>query len=353
MKRQIWAVAAMAVLASTPLLALDTITRKSEGGKKITGSITAMSKTEINVKKAVGEPEVVQANDVAAIDWDGGGPDLRLGYTDENGGKYETALTRYAKAKADSGAKNPSDHLKAEFDYVIARATGLASISEDAAKQDAAIQKLLAIQKSRPEHFRYYESMHVLGQIQLAKGDFAAARTTFETLAKAPWNDYKMLAKIATGRVAVHENKLDEAAKLFEEAAAAATDAPADQARKYQAMLGQARALIAQSKFEEALVILELVTDKGPADESALQAEAYVLEGNTLQALGRMKEAALAYLHVDLLFARETSLHAEALYNLVKTWKLVQNQERSDTAGGKLEKLYPNSVWRKKLIEGK
>ena len=120
-----------------------------------------------------------------------------------------------------------------------------------------------------------------------------------------------------------------------------------------EAMLGQARALIAQTKNEEALVILELVTDKGPADESALQAEAYVLEGNTLQALGRMKEAALAYLHVDLLFSRETALHAEALYNLAKTWKLVQNQERSDQAGGKLEKMYPNSLWRKKLIEGK
>ncbi len=354
MKHQIWAIAAVAVLASTSLFAADTITRKSEGGKKITGTITGMSKTEINVKKAVGEPETIQANDVAAIDWDGGGPDLRLGYTDEAGGKYETALTRYAKAKADSGAKNPSDHLKAEFDYVIARANALASISEsDPAKQDAAIQKLLAIQKSRPEHFRYYESIHVLGQVQLAKGDFAAARTTFELLAKAPWNDYKMLAKIASGRVAVQENKLDEAAKLFEEAAAAATDSPADQARKYQAMLGQARALIAQSKFEEALQILELVTDKGPAEESSLQAEAFMLEGNSLQALGRMKEAALAYLHVDLLFSRETALHAEALYNLVKTWKLVQQPDRSTEAEGKLAKLYPNSAWRKKLTEGK
>ena len=347
MTRQTWAIATVAVLACTPLFALDTIVKKSDG-KSVTGTITDMSRNEINVKKAVGEPEVIQANDVASINWGDGGPELRLGYTDENGGKLDTALTRYAKAKAD--AKNPSEHLKAEFDYIIARANAQAALN-DPSKAPAAIKQLLAIQKLRPEHFRYYESVNMLGQVQLAMKDFTAARATFDQLAKAPWSDYKLLAKIASGRIYVAENKLDEAAKEFEAAAAAATNSAPDQARKYEAMLGQARALIAQSKFEDALKTLELVTDKGPADESALQAEAYVLQGNALQALGRMKEAALAYLHVDILFPRETSLHAEALYNLGKTWRLVQLPDRGVEAEAKLVQLYPNSAWRKKLAQ--
>jgi len=328
--------------------AADTITKKSDG-KKVTGAITEISKTEIHVKKAVGDPEVVAANDVAAIDWGDGGPELRLGYTDENGGKYETALGRYAKAKAD--AKNPSEYLKAEFDYVIARCTARAALS-DPEKLEAAATQLQAVQKAKPDYFRFYESLDVLGQVQLAKGDFAAARATYGQLGQAPWNDYKMLAKIAAGRISIAENKLDDAAREFSEAAASATDTAADQARKYEAMLGQARALISQSKFDEALTALETVTDKGPADEASIQAEAYVLQGNALQATGRMKEAALAYLHVDILFAREAQLHAEALYNLSKAWKQVQLLDRSADAEAKLAQLYPNSSWRKKLASG-
>ena len=349
MMRQTWAIAAVAVLASTPLFALDTITRKSDG-KKFTGAITSMSKTEINFKKSVGEPEVIQSNDVAVIEFDGGGPDLRLGYTDENKGNFDLAINRYTKAKAD--AKSPSDNLKAEFDYIIARVNAKVAMA-DTSKQDAAIAGLLAAQKARPEHFRFYESIITAGQLQMAKGDFAAARVTFDQLNKSPWSDYKLLAKIASGRIFVAEGNFDGAAKEFEEAAAAATDSSADQARKYEAMLGQARALIAQIKFEDALKILDLVTDKGPAEESSIQAEAYVLQGNALQALGRNKEAAIAFLHVDILFPRETSLHAEALYNLAKTWKLVQLDGRSSEAEAKLVQNYPNSVWRKKLADSK
>lgn len=346
MTRQTWAIAAVAIFASTQVFAIDIITRKSDG-KKVSGAISEMSKTEVKLKKAVGEPEVVQANDIAAIEWEGGGPELRLGYTDENAGRYDTALGRYAKAKAD--AKSPSDSLTAEFDYITARATGKAALESDAAKQEAAVQKLQAIQKSRPDHFRYYESIQLLGQLQMALGKFDEARATFGELAKAPWSDYKLLARISAGRVLVGENKLDEAAKEFEAAAAAASDSPADQARKYEALLGQSQSLIKQSKFEDALKVLEVVTEKGPSDESALQAESYVLQGNALQALGRNKEAALAYLHVDLLYPKEGTMHAEALFNLVKTWKLVQLPDRSDDAKAKLVQLYPNSAWRKKL----
>lgn len=350
MTRQTWAIATMAVLTCSQLFAIDIITRKSDN-KKVSGAISDMSKTEITLKKQVGEPETVQANDVSAIEFEGGGPDLRLGYSDENNGNYSKALEKYAKSKAE--AKNPSEYLKAEYDYVIARANAQEAMS-DSAKQDAAVKQLLAVQKAKPDHFRYYESVNLLGQLYLAMGNYAEARTTFDVLAKAPWNESKMLSKIASGKIYVAEGKFDDAAKEFEAAAASATDAPAEQARKYQAMLGQARALIAQSKFEDAVKILELVTDKGPADNSAVQAEAYVLLGNALQALGQPKTAALAYLHVDVLsqLSKETALHAEALYNLTKTWKQVQANDRSADAEAKLVQLYPNSPWRKKLAAG-
>ena len=328
------------------LLAADTVTRKNDG-KRFLGTIIDMTKTEFKVKKQFGEPDVIQANDVTSIEWDGASPEFRLGIADENGGKLESALQRFEKAQKDS--KSPSAVLKAEFDYLIARANARIALT-DPTRLASAITGLQAVQKANPQHFRYFESVSLLGQLQIAKGDFAGARTTFELLAKAPWNDVKLAAQVASGTILAGEKKFDEAIAAFAAAAAAAGDSPADQVRKYEAMLGQARALVVQTKHEDALKILELVTDKGPVEESALQAEAYVLQGDALQALGRMKEAALAYLHVDILFSRESAAHAAALFQLIKVWKLVTLPDRSAEAQAKLLQNYPNSSWAKLLV---
>ena len=307
------------------LFAIDIITKKSDG-KRVNGNISAMSKTELTLKKNQGEPEVVSANDIAAIEWEGGGGELKLGYSDENGGRYDSATQRLLKAKAD--AKSPSDFLRGEFDYIIARIAARQALA-DPEKRQQAIQKLIAAQKGYPDHVRFYESVLLLSQIQLAEKDFAGARSTLEKLSQAPWNDLKLASRIAESRVLVAEGKIDEAITGFEAIVASAGDTPGDISRKFEAMLGHARGLIAQTKFDEAIKILDVVTEKG---------------------LGRTKEAALAYLHVDILFPKEAGFHAEALYQMSNLWKLVQHPDRSAEAAGKLVQIYPNSEWRKKLV---
>ena len=337
--------AILIALPVTPLFAIDIITKRSDG-KRVNGNISAMSKTELTLKRNVGDPETVSANDIAAIEWEGGGPELKLGYSDENGGKYESATQRLLKAKAD--AKSPSDFLKGEFEYVLARVAAKQALA-DPDKREQAIQKLTAAEKAYPEHVRFYESVQLLSQIQLDAKDIEGTRRSLAILSQAPWNDLKLAARIAEARVLAAEGKVDEAIAAFDQVASDAGESPSDQARKYEAMLGHARGLITQSKFDEALKILEIVTDKGPADDSTVQAEAYVLQGQALQGLGRTKEAALAYLHVDILFPRESAYHAEALYQMSNLWKLVQHPDRSADAAGKLVQIYPNSEWRKKL----
>ena len=333
------------VIPMTPLFAIDIITKKSDG-KRVNGSISAMSKTELTLKKNVGEPDVVSANDSAAIEWDGGGPELKLGYSDENGGKFESATQRFLKAKTD--AKSPSDFLKGEFEYMLARVAAKQALA-DPDKREQAIQKLIAAQKAYPEHVRYYESVVLLSQIQLAAKDLTSVRKTLEALSQSPWNDLKLAARIAEARALVAEGKIDDAIAAFDAVANSVGDSASEAPRKYEAMLGHARGLIMQSKFEDALKILETVTEKGPADDSTVQAEAYVLQGQAYQGIGRTKEAALAYLHVDILFPRESAFHAEALYQMSNLWKLVQHPDRSAEAAGKLVQIYPNSEWRKKL----
>jgi tetratricopeptide (TPR) repeat protein len=304
-----------------------------------------MSKNDLTLKKTQGD-ETVPANDIAAIEWEGGGPELRLAYADENNGKYEQALQRFAKAKAD--AKSPSDFLKAEYDYSMARVTAKQALA-DPEKREQAIKKLQEVEKAYPDHVRFYDSVLLLSQVQLVSKDFSGARATLEILKKATWPDMALAAKIGEARVLMSEGKADEAIAAFDAASSAAGESPAEIGRKYEAMLGHARGLIAQTKFDEALKILDVVTEKAPVDDTPVQAEAYVLEGQALQGLGRTKEAALAYMHVDILFPKEAAYHAESLYQLSHLWKQVQHPDRSTEAAGKLVQIYPNSEWRKKL----
>lgn len=341
-------IVAITFVSATSVSAVDIITKKSDG-KKVSGTILSMFKTDLTIKKLQGE-ETIPANDIAAIEWEGGGPELKLGYVEENGGRYETALQRFLKAKSDS--KSTNANLQGEYEYNIARVTAKMALVEPD-KRHQAIQKLQAAEKSHPDHFRYYESILLLSQLQLLEKDFEGVRTTLNILKKAPWPEYKLAASIVEARALMNEDKIDEAIALFESAEKSADDSPASQSRKYEAILGHARALLARTKYEEALKILDTILDKrGPVDDNAVEAEAYMLQGQALRGLGRNKEAALAYLHVDILFPREATFHAESLYQLSVLWKLVQNPDRSAEASGKLVQLYPNSEWRKKLTDG-
>lgn len=324
--------------------AADSITKKSGG--RVSGKITGGTKTELTIKPATGDAVNVPANDLQLVDFDDATADMKLGHADENSGRFDAAIQRITKSKADTKSDNAL--LKAEFDFAIARIHARMALA-DPSKRDDSIKELQAFQKANSDHFRYYESVAFLGQVQLAKQDYEAARKSFDTLAQSPWNESKLAAKIATGRILMGENKLDEAVATFDDAMKSAGTSAGEAGRKYEAMLGKARALIGQSKHEEALTVLDEVTANASPEDTALQAEAYTLQGNAFQALNRAKEAVLAYLHVDILFPREAGYHAESLYNMTKLWKAVQIPERGLEAEAKLQSSYPNSEWTKKL----
>ncbi len=344
--RNPWAVtAAGLLLASSMADAADIINRKS-GEKRAAGTITETTKTEVSVKPSTGAAVTVPANDISSVDWDDAPSPMKLGKGDENNGKLEAALEKFAKA-ADE-VKSGNDLVKADLEFLTARVTARIALT-DPSRRDEAVAKLTGFLKAHANNFRFYEAQLWLGQVYLARKDFEPARAAFDTLNQSPWSDYQLSAKVNLGRVLMSENKLDEAAQTFDGAISAASASPADQARKYEAMVGKARSLIAQNRQAEALTSLNDVVDKAPSEDTALQAEAYVLQGTCLQATSKTKEAVLAYLHVDVLFARESAYHAEALYHLARLWKTVQHPDRSLEAQAKLEGAYPNSEWTKKL----
>lgn len=324
--------------------AADFVKRKS--APQVGGTITGATKTELTVKPSTGDPITVPANEVASVDWDDAPRDMNLAKGDENNSRFQASLEKLAKVL--DQVKSGNDLVRADVEFLIARVTARAALTDDS-QLDNAIAKLNAFLKSNGDSFRYYDALQWLGQVYLAKEDFASARSTFEKLAEAPWSDYQLLGKVNLGRVLMGELKNEDAAQAFDAAIAAAGSSAADQSRKFEAMVGKARCLIALNKQPEALAVLTDVVEKGNPDDTALMAEAYVLQGNCLQAEDKAKEAVLAYLHVDVLFARESAYHAEALYHLTKLWKAVQHPDRAAEAASKLEASYPKSDWTKKL----
>jgi tetratricopeptide (TPR) repeat protein len=327
-------------------LAEEKITRKRD--KPLSGEVSAVSKTEVTVKVKTPKEDTIKvpANEIQSIAWTGDTPDVGVARSDENGGKYQKAIDGYQKAL--QAGKSSNALAKADLEFGVARASAKLALGEPA-KIDDAIKKLEDFRKAQSDYYRFYEAVNYLGQLYSAKKDFIKAKSAFDTLGKAPWKEYQMAAKIASGRLLLNENKLDEAAAEYETVVAMKPEGPVEESQRQEAVLGKARILIAQKKYEDSLKLLDEVIDKAAADDSKVNAEAFLRKGDCLREKGDDKDALLAYLHVDVLFASEKPLHAEALFRLSQLWDKVGNKARADETRDRLRSDYDYTDWAKQL----
>ena len=328
-------------LTVSPLWAVDVVTRKSTT-KQVQGEIGAITKIEITVKPRTGEPDKIPANDIASIKWDGEPAKLGIARGSEDRGNLDQALETYTEVHKDASGK-----LKTHLEFLIARTIAKQALDTDVSKLDEAVKKLETFSKA--EHFAHFEAMSYLGQLYSAKGDYAKAQAAYEALGKAPWNDFKMASKIAVGRMQLKQNDIAGAEKTFSDSAFSKAETDSEKARLAEAQVGKGACLVKQMKFDEGLKLIEEVIKTTSVDEARAMAEAYVLQGDCLQAQQKLKEAAIAYLHVPVLFPKEKSAHAEALYNLAKISGAIGQPDRAAEARDDLIANFPNSEWAKKL----
>lgn len=338
----------LAVFCVTDARALDTITVAGED-KAVAGEIVAVSKTEITIKAGLKKEErKVAANAVLEIRFDKQPAQLTLARNDEAAGRYTAALAKYTAALDD----DLSQFLKAELEFLIARTTAQMAMS-DTTKLAEAVKLLTGFLSSNANSFRYYPALSQLGDIYLAQSNFAEAQATFSKLQQAPWTDYKMAAGTSQARLLLKQNKVGEARAAFETVTAMQAKTTAEKTQRYAAVLGKAICLQREGQHEQAVKDLAEISSQAPAGETRLLAEAYVRQGDSFRQIeGRTKDAILAYLHVDVLFPKETALHAESLFWLSKLWTVVGHPDRASTSAAKLESTYPNSKWTSKLTAG-
>jgi tetratricopeptide (TPR) repeat protein len=334
------------VFTISPALANETIKLK-RGEKNLVGDVTAVSKDEVTIKSSgpKGDITKVPAGDIVSIDWTGDSPDLKVARNDENGLRFQKALDGYQKSLAASKAEKAG---KVDLEFVIARTTAKMALGESA-KVDDAIKKLDDFRSKNSDHYRYYEALSYLGQLYAAKKDYIKAQVTFEQIGKAKAKETQMAARIASGKLLLSQDKLDEAAAEYEAVVSQKVDGAAEESVRQEAVLGKSRIMIAQKKFDDALKLLEEVIAKAPADDVKVNAEAFLRQGDCLREQGNDKDALLAYLHVDVLFRSEKAVHAEALFRLSQLWDKVGQKTRGEEARELLRSDYESSEWAKQL----
>ena len=330
--------------------AIDQVIRKSST-TPIRGKITVIAKTGLTVKPQVGAEVMVPSNDIVDVRWNGEPVKLITARGAERAGRFARALATYAEVANDP--KSNAANVKLDLQFLVARATAGLALS-GAGKLEDAKAKLEAFLADGGNSFRYFNAVGLLGRVELASGNHDQAKARFTTLATAPWLDYKMAGQSAQARVLLARGSVDEALAAFQAVITqGGNDADAAvQGQRYLAVLGKSACLIrkqGQASYEAALKDLAIVLGEAPDTDTRLLAEAYLRQGDCLRLLGRQKEAVLAYLHVDLLFAAEASMHAESLFHLGSLWSAVGRPERASSARERLRSDYPESPWTKKL----
>jgi tetratricopeptide (TPR) repeat protein len=342
---------ALFVAAAAPRAAAqDSVTLKDGTQKR--GAIASQNKTEVVLSSGLGsikKEEKIPAADIERIRFGAEPAGLNLARGSESGGSLDKALADYQKALGEVAADQ--DLIRSSVEFLIARVLAKQA-QADPAKVDEAIQKLEAFRTANPDHYRTYPALSWLGEAYMAKGDFAKAQGVFQELAQSPSPDFQMASKIAQGRLLLRQNQLPQAAAQFQAVADAPANTPAEKARRYEALLGLASAMQRQNQAEQAAALLDQVIKEAPAQDARTMAQAYIRKGDALMAAGKPKEALMAYLHVDVLFPSEPSLHAEALYHLSSLWNEVGNPERAAEARAQLRDVYGNSEWAKKSSGG-
>ena len=334
-RRSILLAAAVWLSVFTSALADKDVIVTADG--KLTGKVTQTSSTEITLDQS-GVAKTVPVNEVENIYFEDEPMPLRNARNICHSGRYEEALELLDKINADD-VERPEIKQELQF-YRGLAAARLAIPSGDAAKIKEAGKLLFDFLQANPKTFHFFEAKELVGDLLVAGGKPSAALDFYGEVAKAPWPDYQMRAGVAIGRGMLSQGKPEEALKNFQAVIDNEAKGETADRQRLAAKLGKARCLAETKKTDEAVKLAQEIIDKADAEQTDLNAQAYVILGIAHRQAGRTKEALWALLHVDILYPSEAEAHVEALKNLVPLWKELQKPERAAEAERVLKEQY-------------
>ncbi len=314
-------------------------------GTAIRGRVSEVTRLAIRFN-AQGKDQQLWASDVRAISFGGEPLALRQArdFLEEN--QLEQAEQAMQRVSLED-----LDRLELKHEYAYVRAMLKVRQAESGVGDAAsAARELLGFLKNAKESFHYFSAMRSLGDIAMQMGSYDNAAKYYSGLAAAPWPAYKITADVLQGdalRAAGPQNNAAAIAKYDAAIALAATTAAMERL-KALAIAGKAASAAEMGEAATSIATLEeLIADNDDSD-SELFAKLYNALGDCYRANGSPSDAALAYLHVDLLFNRDASTHAESLFRLSQIWGELGKPARAAEARNLLKTRYASTAWAKR-----
>lgn len=310
--------------------------------KNITGTILAVNAEKIIVD-VNGQRQEIPAHTVLATVYDKEPPLLntvRSAVRDSRTSEALEALTKIDRSTLGT------PEMRQEFDYFQAL-TQTRSVFSGSGNADEAENALSGFMKNNKSSYHYYEICELYGDLMVNVNKFDAAKISYTELAKAPWAEYHLKAKVSLGMAEIGEGKIDSARKHFEDViaeldATQQTEKTETNFAKFKGMsqIGWAQCLAAEKKQDEAVAQLVEVAQNYGSEDSAFQSVLYNSLGSIYAQSGKPQEAIRAYLHTDILFFSAKTEHIKALTELSKLWKEVKRPDRANAVAQRLKNLY-------------
>ncbi|SIO66721.1 Tetratricopeptide repeat-containing protein [Singulisphaera sp. GP187] len=310
-------------------------TVKNATGGRVRGTVQSESASEVVVKLGTTTTNVPSA-EIISINYTGQPPSMVQAESREAAGALAEAADLYKKAAGEADGK-PFIQQAAQFHH----ANALAELAlADTARAPEAITLLNAFVKAHPNGRQIVSALDSLARLQLQKEDYAAVEKLVAEMAKQPQSADR--ASILRAKVFAKKGEFDKAITEYDRLI---KDAPEGSARRRDAQLARAESLAGQKKFEAAETELRSVINATSPEDYATQSAAYNTLGDCLRAAGRPKEALDAYLHTDILYAKDKEQHPRALAHISQLWRVLKRDDRADEVWQQLKKDYPNSRW--------
>lgn len=320
-------------------------------GQAVSGTVTNVTPTTIDVEDANGELQKIPVEKVREVQFAAEPPSLRNARSMLLRGRGVDA--RDEMGKVDKEELDGAEPLVlAEADFVRTAAAGRA-VLEAGGDLGAAIKSATEYLAKNGKSHHVFQVQELLGDLQARGGKSDDAIAAYSQLSKGP-PTVKVRGATAKAALLLSQGKVDPAMAEYEAAVTLAGDEKDSQPQRRIAELGKAKCLSLKGKHEPAVAaVLQLVKDSNPEDKEFL-ARAYTVLGGIYRAMGgKDQDALISYLTVDLVYNVLPESHAEALFNLGELWERGSNPERSRDARQSLKTSYPASQWAAKLGNAK
>ena len=335
----------LSLSATAVLPAADQVVRKSDRAV-LRGELTAMTISSLTIKLQNGQTQEVPVSDVMTVKFDMEPPTLSQAQAAERSGSLDFALQKYKEIQLEYNGDDK--RLATDLKFLVAR-TQVKLALANPADIPAATKAINTFRTENPNNFRFLEASLLEADIiaqDPAQTD--AAKAILAKVQESSVKGYALQAGVQLGLLLLKSKDNAGALAAFDKVITDSQNDANALSALYDGMLGKALCLKADSKADEAITILDEVINKASESETRTLARAWLLKGDTFREKSLPKDALMAYLHVDILYASEPSEHAEALYHLATLWGPAGHQNRADDAKTMLTSKYPNSPWAKR-----